>query len=91
MIDRYPSLVINAPGVVAGRSHAPFHPLRNEDGRTLEAPCDPKAQHAAVRLGLREVKGLKQREAQKVMAARFQRTISSSGFCASASRPRSTT
>ena len=38
---------------------------------SLEAPSDPMAQHAAVRLGLREVKGLKQREAQKVMAARF--------------------
>ncbi|MBS0362083.1 MAG: error-prone DNA polymerase, partial [Proteobacteria bacterium] len=38
---------------------------------TLEAPSDPQARHAAVRLGLREVKGLKQREAQKIMAARF--------------------
>ncbi|MBS0332686.1 MAG: error-prone DNA polymerase [Proteobacteria bacterium] len=39
---------------------------------TLEAPSDPAARHAAVRLGLRQVKGLKEREAQKVMAARFR-------------------
>ncbi|HEX5263542.1 MAG TPA: OB-fold nucleic acid binding domain-containing protein, partial [Phenylobacterium sp.] len=39
---------------------------------TLEAPSDPSARHAAVRLGLRQVKGLKQREAQMIMAARFR-------------------
>ncbi len=39
---------------------------------TLEAPGDREARHAAVRLGLRQVKGLKQTEAQRIMAARFQ-------------------
>ena len=39
---------------------------------TLEAPGDPAARHAAIRLGLRQVKGLQQREAQKLMAARFR-------------------
>jgi error-prone DNA polymerase len=39
---------------------------------TLEAPSDPNAAHAAVRLGLRQVKGLKDIEAKKIMASRFQ-------------------
>ena len=38
---------------------------------TLEAPADAAAQHAAVRLGLRQVKGLRDAEAKKIMASRF--------------------
>src|SRR6185503_18251275 len=39
---------------------------------TLEAPSDPAAHHAAVRLGLRQVKGLRDIEAKKIMASRFR-------------------
>jgi error-prone DNA polymerase len=38
---------------------------------TLEAPSDPSSQHAAVRLGLRQIKGFKDIEAKKIMASRF--------------------
>jgi len=38
---------------------------------TLEAPSDSGAKHAAVRLGLRQIKGFKDIEAKKIMASRF--------------------
>jgi error-prone DNA polymerase len=37
---------------------------------TLEAPGDPQAHHAALRLGLRQIKGLRQEEARLITAAR---------------------
>jgi len=37
---------------------------------TLEAPSDPAAQHAAVRLGLRQIKGFKESEARRIMGWR---------------------